>query len=141
MRRTKREKWLALILTFIITVSVLSPGLYIYAEAANHRHTTECYSDEGELLCGIEEGAAHERTGDNDVGEQALTCQKEDGEHIHTDECYAEDGGYTCGGEIVPEPENESSPATCSLTQGCTLLNAHEGECILLSLIHILMGT
>ena len=32
---------------------------------------------------------------------------------------------------IVQEPEGETSPETCTLTEGCTLPAGHEGECVL----------
>lgn len=32
---------------------------------------------------------------------------------------------------IVQEPESETSPETCTLTEGCTLPAGHEGQCIL----------
>ena len=62
-------------------------------EIIPHKHTDECYNENGTLICGKTQILEHKHTGacfktvEEPVETEVLTCGME--EHTHTDECYA----------------------------------------------------
>ncbi|MDE6895201.1 MAG: hypothetical protein K2P43_03305, partial [Lachnospiraceae bacterium] len=65
---------------------------------AAHPHTSDCYDEEGNLICGYET-AVHPHTPDCYDEEGNLICGYETAVHVHTAECYDEEGNLICGYE------------------------------------------
>lgn len=65
-----------------------------------HSHNEFCYDEEGNLACGLEEVWPHEHTAECYRTEKKLICEKEEKEgHVHTDDCYTARQELTCGKE------------------------------------------
>lgn len=121
-----------------------------------HSHTENCFTDE--LICGYivsedeitDEETDTAATGSNWNHEHTqecflMDCPHERGEHEVNDGLNRDDScGYTeahaCGYicELCGQPDNipdkkpadEAEQTGCSLTEGCTLSEGHEGECV-----------
>lgn len=63
-----------------------------------HEHISECYNEEGKLICGYADYVVHEHNDDcyNAEGERVCTLPEIE-VHEHTDECYEEQKTLVCG--------------------------------------------
>ena len=74
-----------------------------YAGSGAHTHNDDCYDEQGNLMCPLEEKPFHTHTADCYATETVLVCgQAETEGHAHTDACYDEDGNLTCTLAEVP---------------------------------------
>lgn len=69
-----------------------------------HVHDESCYTEERTLVCGLEESEGHAHTEACYGKDNELTCGLEESEgHVHTDACYETTRTLTCGKEEITE--------------------------------------
>ncbi len=114
------RKWLSVLLLLSIlvsygTVSALKlPGVARTHSArvlrcvdegqlVAHVHNDDCYDEDGELVCPLEERELHQHTEECYTLELVLVCGEEESEgHTHTEECYTR-----VRGELICDNEDE----------------------------------
>ena len=98
LQNRKHKRWqkavsiLACIVVFCTVYALILPALTAegtpHCGIEEHTHTEECYDEEGNLICGLEENEGHQHTEECYQTEHILTCALEEREgHQHTAEC------------------------------------------------------
>ena len=114
------RKWLSVLLLLSILVSYGTvSALKMPGEARTHSarvlrcvderqlvahvHNDDCYDEDGELVCPLEERELHQHTEECYTLEPVLVCGEEESEgHTHTEECYTR-----VRGELICDNEDE----------------------------------
>ena len=89
-----------------------------------HVHTEDCWAENRELACGLEESEEHTHEESCYRTTRELTCGVES-DHVHTDDCYAWNEVLTC---VLPEVPEDAAPAlTCGKEE--IVLHRHTADC------------
>lgn len=133
IKSKRRRKWyytvsvtMAAIVVFCTVYALILPAItmektqrVLDCPLSVHRHTAECYDENGTLICGqadfvihthdesccnaenelvcrLPEIAAHEHTDDCYESDQVLICTNEAEDHIHGDDCYQTEKTLVC---------------------------------------------
>ncbi len=142
-KANKRRKKIAVFLAFAVTAATVyallipaftleSKPTVIDCAAAIHEHTSECYDDNGELICGYADYVVHTHSESCYNADGELLCSlPEIAEHVHDDSCYTETKTLVCGKE---ENENHTHSDSCYMTErflscGKLELHTHTEDC------------
>lgn len=82
----------------------------LICETEAHQHDDSCYTEEKQLVCGLQESEGH--THDSSCYEKVLVCGKE--VHVHSPECYRNDAGSTAESAAVGTTSTGSAAGTTS---------------------------
>lgn len=89
-----------------------------------HEHIEECYMQEKQLVCQIEETLGHTHTEECKTVETRLVCNKQESEgHQHTDSCRTAEKILVC---TEPESEGHRHSEACQVAE--TLVICDQGE-------------
>ena len=165
-KRTHRRNilfvMLALLVTAITAYSLLIPAFTqetitfaLECTADIHQHTQDCYSQDGELICGYADYIIHKHNDlcyDNDgnlictlpeIEEHShsdacyttiktLICNINDENHIHDESCYKIENVLSCGKEELHSHTDECYDENHNLICGKTELkkHIHDAQCL-----------
>ena len=122
MRTKTKQRWLALLMAFVVIIGMLPTTTFAEGQLQtqdSHAETSDLQNDNSES-----EGHTHSATCYCSGGEQICTLEESEG-HSHNENCYDEEGNLICG---LEETDGHSHGNECVCPGGELICGQEESE-------------